>query len=212
MTFLQYFLYISILITSITVISALNPITSIFSLILAFCFSTCLFISIGAEFLGFVFLMVYVGAIAILFLFVIMMLDIKIIDLKDNYIQYFPVGFIIISFFVYQFYISLEKFYKMSNFNKNLQKPLYELYYIDWANRIESLTNVEIIGKLLYTNYIDLFLLSSVILLIAMIGAIVLTLRSKTSKPNSRKQNLNFQLFRDFEKTVKLVKFKNKIS
>jgi len=184
---------------SFLIIGSKNPIHAIFSLILTFI--TVVFIMIGyleCEFLSIVFLIVYVGAVSILFLFIIMLLNIKNIDLTDKFFNYFPVGIAIAILFLVEIYlyIYLGLFTQKSDLKMSF-------VYIDFINKIDSLTDIEIIAQLLYEEYFLVFIIASILLLIAMIGAIVLTLRVSIKV---KKQKINLQVYRKVH-----LKIKNKI-
>lgn len=179
---------------AIMVVSARNPVHSVLFLILAFFNAAGLFVLIGAEFLAMVLVVVYVGAVAVLFMFVVMMLDINFTSLREGYAQYLPVGLIV--------GIIL----------------LAELVFVggSWAVRDEAtavtaavmdpVSNTEAIGNLLYTEYFYLFQTAGVILLVAIIGAITLTLRQR---PNVRRQDIGRQVNRLRSEAVELKKVRS---
>lgn len=195
--FLFYFFSSIAIMSAVMVISAKNPIHSILSLILVFCNVAGLFILLEVEFLAMIFLVVYVGAIAILFLFVVMMLNIKLIELNENLLRYLPIGSLVAIVFLLEIFLILDSdIIPLFNLNNNKSLEL-----ITWFTQLESLTNIETIGDLIYTHYFALFLISSLILLVAMIGAIILTLNPRESV---KRQEIYRQIARDFEKTVYL--------
>jgi len=194
--FLFYFFSITALISSIMVISAKNPIHSILFLILVFCNAAGLLILLETEFLAMIFLIVYVGAIAVLFLFVIMMLNIKIIELNENVLRYLPIGSIIAIIFLFEIFLIIDN--DLIPIFSNVEKTYFE----EWGYNINNLTNIEVIGILIYTHYFYLFLMSSIILLIAMVGAIVLTLHERT---NLKKQEIYKQLLRNFNQSIRVI-------
>ena len=156
------------------VISALNPVHSVLWLILAFASAAVLFIMLEVEFIALIFLIVYVGAIAILFLFVIMMLNLT--DLGSTFqdmSNYMPAGFVIgvVVFFEVLIFLSC----KVSGLMEGINSATSSAYANFRWDFIEKISNVEALGRVLYTDYYYLFLLASFILLAAMIGAIVLT-------------------------------------
>ncbi len=166
---MQYFfslLIIFILSCALMVILSKNPVHSIFYLILVFCGAATLLISIGAEFLGLVLIIVYVGAVAVLFLFIVMMLNIKTIELNANYINYLPLAFILFLFIFTALFSYMDFVFPFINVTN----------YINWIHDLNREQNIALIGLLLYTHYFHFFLLTSLILLLAMIGSIVLTL------------------------------------
>ena len=178
------------------VISAKNPIHSILFLILVFCNAAGLLILLETEFLAMIFLIVYVGAIAVLFLFVIMMLNIKIIELNENVLRYLPIGSIIAIIFLFEIFLIIDN--DLIPIFSNVEKTYFE----EWGYNINNLTNIEVIGILIYTHYFYLFLMSSIILLIAMVGAIVLTLHERT---NLKKQEIYKQLLRNFNQSIRVI-------
>lgn len=176
---ISYFLFLifSTLMTlgTIMVISSPNPVHSVLYLVFVFCNAAGLFILLSKEFLAIIFMIVYVGAIAILFLFVIMMLNIKIVELNENLFRYLPLGGFIGVIFLLEILLVIEK-----ELGPEIPSNLaYE--YIEWDKHIVDFTNIEQIGQVLYTNYFYAFIIASLILLVAMIGAIVLTLHSQST-------------------------------
>ena len=163
---LFYLFAFGVILSGIMVISALNPVHSVFWLIVAFTSAAMLFILLEVEFIAFIFLIVYVGAIAILFLFVIMMLNLT--DLGNNpqdMSNYMPTGFI----------IGVVVILEVLIFSSLKSNSLFVgSSYFRW-DFIEKTSNIEGLGRVLYTDYYYLFILASFILLSAMIGAIVLT-------------------------------------
>jgi NADH-quinone oxidoreductase subunit J len=143
------------------------------SLVLVFLFSAGLLFCLEVEFLAVSFIIVYVGAIAILFLFVVMMLDIKIGDNSLSFLAYGPVGYFLVFLFLLEITLPLITFVGSfdSIFNANV-----DYFYVNWLKEIDYITNINAIGQLLYTYYFVYFLMSGLILYIAMIGALMLTL------------------------------------
>ena len=159
-----------ILLSSLMVISTKNPVHSVLFLILAFLNAAGIFVILHAEFLAMILIIVYVGAVAVLFLFVVMMLDFKTSLEKDNILQYMPIGLLIGLVFIAELVIVLiNTRLDLSNI-QILSNPL---------DNFSDQSNTEAIGSILYTNYVLYFQLSGVILLVAMIGSIVLTLRDR---------------------------------
>ena len=184
MTIILFFIVSIIIITSsLLVILSKNPIHSVLFLILVFFNTAILFLFSGAEFLAMILLIVYIGAVAVLFLFVIMMLDINTAKLRQSFLNYLPIGLFV------GFVILLELLYVVSQSKLNfLSKNITE-------NKItnEIFENTKIIGNVLYTDYFLLFQLSGIILLVAMIGAILLTLRKREG---AKKQNIYKQILK----------------
>nr|CAD5128097.1 nad6 [Tethya citrina] len=163
---LFYLFAFSVIISGIMVISALNPVHSILWLIVAFSSAAVLFIFLEVDFIAFVFLIVYVGAIAILFLFVIMMLNLT--DLADSFqdmSNYIPAGFL----------IGVIIFFEVLIFSSGKSSGLSGVINSFRWDFLEKVPNIEVLGRVLYTDYYYYFLLASFVLLVAMIGAIVLT-------------------------------------
>ena len=182
------------------VISARNPVHSVLFLILVFCNAAGLLILLEAEFLALLFIVVYVGAIAVLFLFVVMMLNVKISEVQDEVLQYLPIGGLIGIVFLLEIFLIIEGDF-VSLLNTNNINP----EYINWFSNKDSISNIQTLGDVLYTDYVIFFLLAGVILLIAMVGAIVLTMSTRTSL---RRQFIYQQVSRDFENAVFLVTHK----
>ncbi len=169
-------LSILIFVTASMIILAKNPVHSILFLVIVFVCTTGLLILLGAEFVGMLFLVVYVGAITVLFLFVVMMLNIKIVELNERFIRYLPIGAFLGIIFLLEIFFLIDKNFATQNFNT---QDSYFLVTNDFLSNISSLVNIEQIGLILYTKFVYLFLLGGMILLIAMLGAIVLTLNQK---------------------------------
>ena len=176
--------------TCIFVIFSKNPVNSVLFLVLAFLNSTFLFILIGAEFVGIILAIVYIGAVAILFLFVVMMLDIQKTTLMLNIKKYIPIAIVFASIILAEIiYLTI---YKSSKVNP------------DTIIRYEN--NTEQIGDVLYTKYFIDFQLSGIVLLLAMIGAIVLT---HVYRPSIKRQNIEKQNTTLATNRVKLIKVKS---
>jgi len=198
--FFYFFSFIAI-VSSVMVISSKNTVHSVFFLILDFISISCLFIMVGAEFLGMIMLIVYVGAVAVLFLFVVMMLNVaqqgKELFENINTYSHLPIGLIVglIIFFELIIVVSGWKY-----------KP--ELFSIDSISLNQNITNTHSIGNVLYTDYIHLFQLSGMILLVAMIGAIVLTFKKKSG---IKRQSYIEQISRDKKSGVSLVEVERNV-
>lgn len=171
---LFYFFESFMIISAIMVISSTNAVYSIFFLILVFCNATFLLLLLNAEFLALTIILVYIGAVAVLFLFVVMMLDIKKIDKKEKNMFFFlPINIIIGFIMLISIYLIL---FKDLTFSLSPINPEY--LYFNWVELITPLSNIEIIGQYLYTYGFLYFIQAGLILLLAMIGAIVLTMES----------------------------------
>jgi len=165
-----YFFSILTILSGIAVILARNPVHSVLYLVLVFVMSSGLVFLLLAEFIAVILIVVYVGAIAVLFLFVVMMLNIRLVELDDTLVRYIPLGIIVgVSFYIELFYI-LKK--DLVNKEGNIEG----IEITKWIDYINGGTNLEILGELLYTYYVYYFIIGGLILLVAMIGTIVLTL------------------------------------
>ena len=185
-----YFFSFVAIASSIMVISSKNTVHAVFFLILDFVSISCLFIMLGAEFLGMITLIVYVGAVAVLFLFVVMMINIDFAQLKTGFLEYMPIGLLVGLVILLELGMMFSTWkYKPDFVKKN------DLVLKATTNNTESL------GLVIYTDYIYFFQLSGLILLVAMIGAIVLTFRRKESL---RRQDITKQVSREREDSVEL--------
>lgn len=204
-------LSIIIITNAVMIIVSENPIHSILFLVLVFVSVTGLLILLGVEFIAMLFLVVYVGAITVLFLFVIMMLNVKIIELNERFIKYLPIGIFIGLIFLLEILFLLNN--NLTSFEmtlkdiyiKNLTASILNDYFTEYDNYFEtvSLTNIEQIGNLLYNEYGYLFFLGGIVLLVAMIGAIVLTLNQKLE---NKKQEYYTQTNRKLHESIRFLK------
>jgi len=167
--------------SALMVISARNPVHSVLFLILSFVNAAGLFVLLGAEFLAMILVVVYVGAVAVLFLFVVMMLDINFVKLREGFLQYLPFGALLGIVLI----IELGILFLTKSFSENSLSKFVELPIM---NEVE---NTKLIGQVLYTNYFYLFQISGLILLVAMVGSITLTLRDRgqVKRQNITQQN-----------------------
>jgi len=186
-----YFLSTITILSSIMVISTKNTVHAVFFLILDFVSISALFIMIGAEFVGMILLIVYVGAVAVLFLFVVMMLEGNFTKIKQSFLQYLPFGFFIGIVILLELVLIIGSWQYRPEFIKTA-KIAYNT----------NETNTEQIGKLIYTDHILPFQLSGIILLVAMIGAILLTFRRRD---NLKRQDILKQSSREREDSIELV-------
>ena len=182
MTLPLFFFYVFSIIavaSALMVIASRNPVHSVLFLILTFVNAAGLFILTGAEFLAMLLIVVYVGAVAVLFLFVVMMLDIDFAELKQGFLQYLPIGVVIGAIFLAELLLVGGAWTIDPQLIKSPVAPTPT-----------NITNTEALGLVLYTKYIHYFQLAGLVLLVAMIGAIVLTLRHK---PNVKRQDIPTQ-------------------
>lgn len=188
---LVFFLFSFITIaSSLAVISAKNTIHAVFFLILDFVSVSCLFIMMGAEYLGMLTLIVYVGAVAVLFLFVVMMLNVNYSDLKSGFLSYLPFGGLIGLVLIIEIGLMIGTWKYRDTFIKTSEIKINS-----------NLSNTEAIGNVLYTEYLHYFQISGLILLVAMIGAILLTYRRKD---NLKRQDITTQVSRERSESVQL--------
>jgi NADH-quinone oxidoreductase subunit J len=177
---LFFYLFAGVCVASaVMVIVSRNPVHSVLYLILAFVNASGLFILMGAEFLGMMLIVVYVGAVAVLFLFVIMMLDVDFVELREGFMQYLPIGLVIGGIFVFELLLAVGGWVINPSVTKNITAAIPN-----------NISNTEALGLVLYTKYIHYFQLAGMVLLVAMIGAIVLTLRHKVMV---KRQDINVQ-------------------
>ncbi len=188
-----FYLFAFIMIASaFMVIAARNPVHSVLFLILTFFNAAALFLLTGAEFLAMILLVVYVGAVAVLFLFVVMMLDVDFAELKRGALQYAPVGALIGLILLGEliFVFASHSFSPQTGGQGTVPIP-------DLATR----SNTAALGDILYTDFVFYFQIAGLVLLVAMIGAIVLTLRHK---PNVKRQSISQQVARTPETAVEI--------
>jgi len=176
----------------VLVISARNPVHSVLFLILAFFNSAGLFVLLGAEFLAMILVVVYVGAVAVLFMFVVMMLDINFVELRQGFLQYLPIGALIGLVLLVELAVVLGGWHMAPEAAQSMGAPAPA-----------ATTNTHALGEIMYTRYIYLFEAAGMILLVAMIGAIVLTHRKRSGV---KKQVIGDQLARRAEDAVEVRK------
>ena len=176
------------------VISARNPVHSVLFLILAFFNAAGLFVLAGAEFLAMILVVVYVGAVAVLFLFVVMMLDIDFEQLRQGFLKYAPIGAAVGLILLAELVLVGGAWIFSPEVAQALTVPIPDP---------GKITNTHALGRVLYTDYIFVFQAAGLVLLVAMIGAIVLTLRER---PGVRRQNISLQLARTRGQAVEVVK------
>ena len=191
---LAFYLFAAITVASgVMVISARNPVHSVLFLILAFFNAAGLFVLMGAEFLAMILVVVYVGAVAVLFLFVVMMLDINFTELRQGFLQYLPIGALVGIILLAELIMVVGAWVVAPAAGLATSLPIPPP---------DQVTNTQALGEVLYTKYIYLFQAAGLVLLVAMIGAIVLTLRTR---PGVRRQNIGEQVSREATIEVKNV-------
>jgi NADH-quinone oxidoreductase subunit J len=179
------------------VIAARNPVHSVLFLILAFVNAAGLFVLAGAEFLAMILIVVYVGAVAVLFLFVVMMLDVDFVRLRQGFLNYLPVGALVGIVLFVELLLMIFAWVIGPGVPHAITAPIPPL---------ASVSNTEALGLVLYTRYVYYFQAAGIILLVAMVGAIVLTLQHK---PNVRRQNIAAQVARRRDTAIEIVKVKS---
>jgi NADH-quinone oxidoreductase subunit J len=193
---LFFYLFAGVCIASaFMVIAARNPVHSVLYLILAFVNAAGLFVMLGAEFLAMILIVVYVGAVAVLFLFVVMMLDVDFAELRRGAIQYLPVGALIGIVFMVELLLVVGGWIFGPNAAQAIASPAPA-----------GISNTEALGRVLYTQYVYFFQAAGLVLLVAMVGAIVLTLRHKTKV---RRQSIAAQVARTKATAIEIVKVKS---
>jgi NADH-quinone oxidoreductase subunit J len=179
---LFFYLFSAITLASaFMVIASRNPVHSVLFLILAFVNAAGLFVLVGAEFLAMILIVVYVGAVAVLFLFVVMMLDVDFAELRQGFLQYLPVGAIVGFIFLTELLLIVGTWITGAGVAGAIRSPIPPA---------SEVTNTQALGRVLYTTYVHFFELAGLVLLVAMIGAIVLTLQHKTQ---AKRQNIATQ-------------------
>jgi NADH-quinone oxidoreductase subunit J len=192
---IMFYLFSAVAIASgVMVVSARNPVHSVLFLILAFFNAAGLFVLMGAEFLAMILVIVYVGAVAVLFLFVVMMLDIDFAQLRTGAMKYLPIGLVIGLILFAELVLVFGSWAIAPQVASVAAAPL---------PTVSGFTNTRALGDLLYTRYFFAFQAAGMILLVAMIGAIVLTLRHRAG---TRRQVIAEQLARQRAETIEVVK------
>ena len=191
---IMFYVFAALAVASgVLVVSSRNPVHSVLFLIVAFFNAAGLFVLIGAEFLAMILVIVYVGAVAVLFLFVVMMLDIDFADLRSGFVRYLPVGALV------GFILLAELVLVIGSW---VVAPGMPSLPASAAGGV-ALTNTRALGDILYTRYLFAFQAAGLTLLVAMIGAIVLTLRHRA---DVRRQSISVQLARTRAQSVEVIK------
>jgi NADH-quinone oxidoreductase subunit J len=192
---LFFYLFAGVCVASaVMVVASRNPVHSVLFLILAFVNASGLFVLMGAEFLAMILIVVYVGAVAVLFLFVVMMLDVDFAELRQGSLQYVPMGGLVGAIFLAELLLVVGGWVIGPDVSQAITAP---------TPPIANTSNTEALGQVLYTRYIYFFQAAGMVLLVAMIGAIVLTLRHK---PNVKRQNIADQVARTKASAIEIVK------
>ncbi len=192
---LFFYLFAGVCVASaFMVIAAKNPVHSVLFLILAFVNAAGLFVMMGAEFLAMILIVVYVGAVAVLFLFVVMMLDVDFAELRQGFLSYLPVGALVGVVVLIELLLVVGTWVIGPGIPKAITSPIPP---------IETVTNTEALGRVLYTTYVYYFQAAGLVLLVAMVGAIVLTLRHRVPV---KRQNPSVQVARTRATAIDIVK------
>ncbi|MGO8865238.1 MAG: NADH-quinone oxidoreductase subunit J [Alphaproteobacteria bacterium] len=192
---LAFYLFAGIMVASgVMVIAARNPVHSVLFLILAFFNAAALFVLLGAEFLAMILVVVYVGAVAVLFLFVVMMLDIDFVQLREGFAKYLPVGAVIGLILLGELALVGGSWVFAPEVAQTVKDPI---------PLFSQVPNTEALGLVLYTKYVYLFQAAGLVLLVAMIGAIVLTLRRREGV---KRQRVAHQIARNPKRSVEVKK------
>jgi NADH-ubiquinone oxidoreductase chain 6 len=198
------------LISAIMVISASNPVHSVLFLILVFFNGSGLLILLALDFFAMIFLVVYVGAIAVLFLFVVMMLNIRLAEISDKKLRYLPIGGLLALLFLFEIFLIVDNDAIPFLYSNETVRYLFSIFssipttspsegYNEWSFLSTDSSNMKVIGNILYTHYFFYFLYASIILLVAMLGAIVLTMHKGV---HTKRQEVFSQNNREFAKTI----------
>lgn len=193
-TLVFYMFAIICVASGVLVVTRRNPVHSVLFLILAFFNAGGLFVLAGAEFLAMLLIVVYVGAVAVLFMFVVMMLDVTVVEMKQGFLNYLPIGLVVVAIFAAEMLAASVAWHMAPEAAANIQAATPDA---------ATVHNTAALGQLLYTKYAYLFQAAGLVLLVAMIGAIVLTHRKRK---DSKKQVIADQLARDAKEAVVLKK------
>lgn len=195
-TLMFYVFSLVTLLSAVMVVSGKNPVHSVLFLILGFFNVAGLFVLLGAEYIAMTLVIVYVGAVAVLFLFVVMMLNINFSEMREGFLRYLPLGFVVAVTIFAEFMVIFSASFKEESGMAVAQNAIAD----------SGVSNTRAIGNILYTDYAYPFQMAGIILLIAMIGAIVLTKRERIGV---RKQNIAKQLSRTKEGGIEIVSVKS---
>jgi len=193
---LFYLFSIILLFSSFMVITVKNSIYGVLFLVLSFIAASGLLLLLKCEFLALMFIIIYVGAIAVLFLFVVMMLDLKITSYKKDILKYFPFGSLIGGLFLTEILFIVNETFQLNPYSNFF----LENTYFSWYTRLENFTEIQSIGQVVYTQYVIQFLIAGNVLLLATIAAVVLTINTNTN--TEKKQIIYKQLSRNYKNVL----------
>ena len=194
---LFYLFTIILVLSSLMVIVSQNAIYSVLFLVLSFVSASSILFLFKCEFISIIFILIYVGAIAVLFLFVVMMLDLKDYNLKKNILKYFPFGLFIGSVFFFEIALVIENTFSLNPYANDLLTN----FYSNWYDKLDTFTELNSIGQILYTQFVLQFLIAGNILLLATVAAVVLTY-SNELKINYKTQIIFKQLARSYKNVL----------
>jgi len=181
---------------SIMVISSQNSIHSVLFLVLNFVVAAGILLLLEREFMALIFLIIYVGAISVLFIFVVMMLDIKITGDRKDFIKYFPIGSLISILFLFEMVYVIFGCFKENPYKTSF----YDSFYTNWFTNLDTLNDIESLGQIIYTHFVIQFLVAGLILLLSVIAAVALTKNIRVNQP--KKQSLFKQISRNYKSVV----------
>ena len=198
--FLFYFFSFILLLSSLMVIVVQNAVHSVLFLVLSFISSASLLFLLECEFVALLFIMIYVGAIAVLFLFVVMMLDVKILETSKDIFKYLPAGGFIGGLFILEISLLIgDSFFNNPYVYDNIGNE-FTNNYINFYYKLDFFTDINVLGQILYTYYIVQFLIAGLLLLLAVIGAVVLTMNNNSQK--TKKQMFFKQISRSYKNVL----------
>ena len=189
---LIYFFSIILLISSLFVITVKNSVYSVLFLIMSFVSSSSLLFLFECEFVALLFIIIYVGAIGVLFLFVVMMLDLKKGNLNKDSLKYFPFGLFLGIFFLIEILSIVSENFRQNPYSESILVN----HHSNWYDKLDSITDMEALGQVLYTHCVLQLLIAGFILFLAVVGAVVLTVNLSKQKNNS--QIISKQLSRSY--------------
>jgi NADH-quinone oxidoreductase subunit J len=218
MNTLYFFFSTGIWVAATLVVRSKNPVHSVFYLVLLFCNASALLFMLGLEFFALLNIYVYVGALAVMFLFVVMLLDITYTEIVASQRGYYPIAILFIYGLIFALYLYDVKVDTSTELWEHIQKPEFInyaktlvdntmfTYFFEWGSLSYQMDNMKALTPALYIHYVDLLLIASLILLVAMIGAVVLCLKKRVDSPL---QDIYAQHNREFQKVVYTIKKEN---
>nr|ABX82583.1 NADH dehydrogenase subunit 6 [Stigeoclonium helveticum]QJS52046.1 NADH dehydrogenase subunit 6 [Stigeoclonium helveticum] len=218
MNTLYFFFSTGIWVAATLVVRSKNPVHSVFYLVLLFCNASALLFMLGLEFFALLNIYVYVGALAVMFLFVVMLLDITYTEIVASQRGYYPIAILFIYGLIFALYLYDVKVDTSTELWEHIQKPEFInyaktlldnsmfTYFFEWGSLAYQMDNMKALTPALYIHYVDLLLIASLILLVAMIGAVVLCLKKRVDSPL---QDIYAQHNREFQKVVYTIKKEN---